>query len=58
MGRGQVSTKVELAEAQSKNDELRRDLTRTRQKLNAAAARYTKLEAMYASEKDARGKKK
>ena len=54
----QVSTKVELAEAQSRNDELRRDLTRTRQKLSAAAARYTKLEAMYASEKDARGKKK
>ena len=49
---------MELAEARSKSDELRRDLTRTRQKLSAAAARYTKLEAMYASEKDAHGKKK
>lgn len=51
-------TKMFLAENQSKHDELRRDLARTRSKLSAAAARYTKLEAMYASEKDARGKKK
>jgi BMFP domain-containing protein YqiC len=53
-----VMTKMFLAENQSKHDELRRDLARTRSKLSAAAARYTKLEAMYASEKDARGKKK
>ena len=44
-----VITKVVLAEQKGKNEEFKHDSSTLKRKLANAAARYTKLEAMYAS---------